>query len=265
MSSNLVPGGGALQNKLLAALPASDWMRLKRDLSILETPAGRSLCELGSRLDYAYFPTTSIISIRHVAGDGASTEIAAIGNEGLVGVSLFMGVGTPANRVVVQNSGHIYYLESGILQDEFSRGGAVQHLLLRYTHALLTQISQTAVCNRRHSLVQQLCRWLLLSLDRLDSDELTMTHELLANTLGVRREGIGEAAHKLQSAGLIAYRRGRITVIDRGGVEASCCECYGVVRSEYDRLPLPHADAMHPMPPGEPARPILASAELEIA
>ena len=196
-------------------------MRIKRDLSLLETPAGKTLCELGSRLDYAYFPTTSIISIRHIAGDGASTEIAAIGNEGLVGVNLFMGVGTPANQGGRTEQAATFTVSKGeTLQDEFSRGGAVQHLLLRYTHALLTQISQTAVCNRRHSIVQQLCRWLLLSLDRLDSDELTMTHELLANTLGVRREGITEAAHKLQSAGLIAYRRGRITVIDRSGVEA---------------------------------------------
>jgi len=259
MSSDLVPIGGALQNKLLAALPAADWNRVKRDLSFLETPAGKTLCELGSRLDYAYFPTTSIISIRNVAGDGASTEIAGIGNEGLVGVSLFMGVGAPANRVVVQNKGHVYRLKGEILQDEFSRSGAVQQILLRYTHALLTQISQMGVCNRRHSIVQQLCRWLLLSLDRLDSDELTMTHELLANTLGVRREGITEAAHKLQSAGLIAYQRGRITVIDRSGIEACCCECYGVVRREYDRLP--HAYSAHPMPT-EPGRPTLASTGL---
>jgi hypothetical protein len=194
MSSNLAPLSGALHNKLLAALPAFDWKRVKGSLSFLETPAGKTLCELESRLDYAYFPTTSIISILQVAGDGAATEIATIGNEGLLGVSLFMGGETPANRGVVQNNGGVYRLKRKILQDEFSRGGAMQHLLLRYTHALLTQISQTAACNRHHSIVQQMCRWLLLSLDRLASEELTMTHEALANTLGVRREGISEAA-----------------------------------------------------------------------
>ena len=248
MSSNLVPGGGALLNKLLAALPVSDWMRIKRYLSVLETPAGETLCELESRLDYAYFPTTSIISIRHVADDGGSTEVATIGNEGLVGVSLVMGGGTTANRVVVQNDGQVYRLKREILQDEFSRGGAMQHVLLRFTHALLTQISQMAACNRRHSIDQQLCRWLLISLDRLASDELTMTHEMLANTLGVRREGITEAAHKLQSAGFIAYRRGRITVLDRIGVEALCCECYRVMSREYNRLPRPYVCTIDPTP-----------------
>jgi CRP-like cAMP-binding protein len=224
-------------------------------------PANRILCELESRLDYAYFPTTSIISILHVAGDGASTAIAAIGNEGIVGVGLFMGVETPANRLIVQNRGHLYRLKRDILQPEFNRGGAMQHLLLRYTHALLAQISQTAVCNQRHSIVQQLCRWLLLTLDRLAADELTMTHEQLANTLGVRREGITEAAHRLQSAGLIAYRRGRITVIDRSGIEACCCECYGVMRREREPVPRPYEHTIYPIPLGEPERRTLASAE----
>jgi len=222
---------------------------MRRHVSFIEMSAGKTLCELESRVDHAYFPATSIMTVLHVAGDGAMTEIATIGNEGFVGVSLFMGVATLTNRVVVQNKGRAFRLHREILQEEFDRGGALQHLLLRYTHALLTQISQTAVCNRRHSIVQQLCRWLLLSLDRLDSEELTMTHELLASTLGVRREGITEAAHKLQSLGLIAYRRGRITVIDRIGVEAQCCECYGVVRREYDRLPRSYAYRLHPMPP----------------
>jgi CRP-like cAMP-binding protein len=261
MSSNLLPVAGAPQNKLLAALPASDWKRVKRYLCFLETPAGKTLCELESPLDYAYFPTTSIISILHVAGDGTSTEVATIGNEGLVGVSLFMGVGTAANRVVVQNKGRVYRLEREILQDEFRHGDAMQHLLLRYTHALLTQISQTVVCNRRHSIDQQVCRWLLVSLDRLASVELTMTHELLANSLGVRREGVTGAAYKLQKAGLIAYRRGRITVVNRIGVEASCCECYGVVRREYDRLSRRYAYTVHGTAHGVPPQTVLAPAE----
>jgi CRP-like cAMP-binding protein len=262
MSSHLVPVTGAPQNRLLAALPAADWKRVKRYLSVLETPAGRTLCEFGSQLDYAYFPATAIISVLHVARDGASTEIAATGNEGLVGINLFMGVGAPSSRVAVQNTGCIYRLEKEILQDEFNRGGAMQHLLLRYTHALFTVISQTAVCNQRHSIVQQVCRWLLLSLDRLDSDQLIMTHELLANTLGVRREGITEAAHKLQAAGLIAYRRGRITVVDRMGLEAVCCECYRVVRREYDRLPQFNPDIMPSAPLDGEEPPAVAPAEV---
>jgi CRP-like cAMP-binding protein len=248
MSSQVVPAVGAPQNTLLAALPAFDWERVKRYLSVLETSAGETLCELESRLDYAYFPTTSIISVRHVANDGGSTEVATIGNEGLVGVSVILGGGTTANRVVVQNDGHVYRLKREILQDEFNRGGVMQHLLLRFTHALLAQISQMAACNRRHSIDQQVCRWLLTSLDRLASDELTMTHEMLANTLGVRREGITEAAHKLQGAGFIVYRRGRITVLDRIGVEALCCECYRVMRREYNRLPRPYAHTIEPTP-----------------
>jgi CRP-like cAMP-binding protein len=266
MSSRFIPAVGDPQNKLLAGLPAFDWKRVKRYLSVLETPAGETLCELESRLDYAYFPTTSIISVRDVANDGASTEVATIGNEGVVGVSLILGGGITANRVVVQSDGQVYRLKREILQEEFSRGGAMQHLLLRFTHALLAQISQMAVCNRRHSIDQQVCRWLLMSLDRLASNELTMTHEMLANTLGVRREGVTEAAHKLQSAGFIAYRRGRITVLDRIGVEGCSCECYRVMRREYDRPPRPHLYAIDPTPlePGA-AHPCSGRSQLEIA
>ncbi len=261
MSSQFVPAAGAPQNRLLAALPAFDWKRVERYVSVLETPARETLCELESRLDYAYFPITSIISVRNVANDGASTEVAAIGNEGVVGVSLIMGGRTTANRMVVQNDGKVYRMKREIFQDEFSRGAALQHLLLRFTHALLAQISQTAVCNRHHSIDQQVCRWLLMSLDRLASDDLTMTHEMLANTLGVRREGITEAAQKLQSIGFIAYRRGRITVLDRIGVEACCCECYRVMRREYDRLPHSYVYTIDPMPL-EPKRTNLAANEV---
>ncbi len=229
------------QNKLLAALPELDWKRVQPHLSALEVPAGTTLCEPGAALDCVYLPATAIISLLHMAADGASTEIAMIGNEGLVGVNVFLGGGKLANRVLVQSSGRIYRLKSEVLKDEFARGGAVQQLLLRYTQALVRQISQTAVCNRLHSIDQQLCRWLLLSLDRLASNELTMTHELLANTLGVRRERITEAAHKLLDAGLITYHRGRITVTDRIGLETVCCECYQVVRREYSCLPGPSA------------------------
>ncbi len=242
--SNGVVVCSAPQNKLLAALPELDWKRVQPHLSALEVPAGKTLCEPGSALDSVYFPATSIVSLLHMAADGASTEIAMIGNEGLVGVNVFLG-GKMANHVLVQSDGQIYRLKSEVLKDEFSRGGAVQCLLLRYTHALMRQISQTAVCNQRHSIDQQLCRWLLLSLDRLASDELTMTHELLANTLGVRREGITEAARKLQNAGLITYHRGRITVTDRIGLETVCCECYRVVHREYNCLPGPSAHALN--------------------
>lgn len=237
MSSAAVPVDCALQNKLLAALPESDWQRLKRHLLGIEAPAGKTLCESHADLDHAYFPTTSIVSLLHIATDGASTEIATIGNEGIVGVTLFMGGGTMQKRVVVQFKGQMFRLKRDVLKEEFSRGGAMQDVLLRYTNALLMQTSQMAVCNRRHSIDQQLCRWMLLNLDRLASEELAMTHELLANTLGVRREGVTDAARKLHAAGLINYRRGRITVIDRAGVEAYCCECYGVMRAAYDRLP----------------------------
>jgi CRP-like cAMP-binding protein len=232
----------ALHNRLLSALPDVDWKRIKRTLTFMEAPAGKILCETGARLDFAYFPIDSIISQLHVADDGASTEVATVGNEGMVGLTLVMGSNASANRIVVQNRGRICLLASEVLRKEFSRGGAMQDLLMRYTRARLTQVSLTAVCNRRHSIEQQLCCWLLLSLDRLQSDELTMTHEVLANILGVRREGITEGAYKLQRAGLIAYRRGHITVVDRTGVEAWCCECYRAVRREFDRVFEPQAN-----------------------
>lgn len=266
MPSHPVPAAGAPRNRLLAALPAIDWERMERYLSVLDTPVGEILCELESQLDYAYFPITSIASVRCVANDGGSTEVAAIGNEGVVGISLILGGGTSASRVVVQNGGQVYRLKREILQDEFSRGGAVQHVLLRFTHALLSQISQRAACNRRHSIDQQVCRWLLMSLDRLAVNELTMTHEMLANTLGVRREGITEAAHKLQCAGFITYRRGRIVVLDRIGVEGCCCECYRVMRREYDLPARSHVCTTAPTPLGPTAVPACAArSELDIA
>jgi len=194
------------------------------------------LYESGSRLRHVYFPSTAIVSLLYTLADGASAEIAVAGNEGIIGVSLFMGGETTPSRAVVQSAGHAYRLKSQLLKDAFNRAGAMQHLLLRYTQALLTQMAQTAVCNRHHSLDQQLCRWLLLSLDRLPSHELVMTQALIANMLGVRREGVTEAAGSLQRAGLIRYSRGRITVVDRAGLETRTCECYGVVKREYDRL-----------------------------
>jgi len=205
-------------------------------------PLGQALYESGSQLRYVYFPTTAIVSLLYVMEDGRSAEIAVVGNEGIVGVSLFMGGETTSSRAVVQSAGDAYRLKGRVLKQEFERAGPMQHLLLRYTQALLTQMAQTAVCNRHHSLDQQLCRWLLLSLDRLASDELTMTQELIANMLGVRREGVTEAAGNLQSAGLIHYRRGHITVLNRSGLEARVCECYHVVRKEFHRL-LPNATA----------------------
>ena len=201
---------------------------------------GEVLYEPGVPLRYVYFPTTSIISLLYVMEDGASAEIAIVGNEGILGVSLFMGGESTPSRAVVQSAGHGFRLKAGLLKMEFGRFGPTMHLLLRYTQALITQMAQTAVCNRHHSVDQQLCRWLLLSLDRLSSNELSMTQELIANMLGVRREGVTEAAGKLQNAGLINYRRGRITVLDRPGLEARSCECYQVVKTEFDRL-LPYA------------------------
>ncbi len=203
----------------------------------MDASDGEVLYEPGCRLEYAYFPTTSIISLLYMAPDGVSTKVVTIGNEGIMGVTLVMGADTIDHRVVVQSKGQMYCLKAAILKEEFNRGGAMRHLLLRYTQALLIHISQLAICNRRHSIDQQLCRWLVLSLDRLQSERLTMTHERLSNILGVRREGITEAARKLQRDGLITYRRGQIEVTDRRGVEARCCECYRVVRREYDRLP----------------------------
>lgn len=199
-------------------------------------PLGEVLYESGNRLRHVYFPTTSIVSLLYVMEDGASAEIAVVGNEGILGIALFMGGETTPSRAIVQSAGHGYRLQAEFLKDEFNRAGPMLHLLLRYTQALITQMAQTAVCNRHHSVDQQLCRWLLMSLDRLPSNELTMTQELIANMLGVRREGVTEAAGKLQSAGLIHYRRGHITVIDRAGLEARACECYAVVKKEFDRL-----------------------------
>jgi CRP-like cAMP-binding protein len=224
------------QNHLLAALPAEERGRLIPHLELVPMPLGAVLYESGSELRHVYFPTTSIVSLLYVMRDGASAEIAVVGNEGIIGVALFMGGETMPNRAVVQSAGHAYRLKGHLLKQEFNRSGELQHLLLRYTQALLTQMAQTAVCNRHHSLDQQLCRWLLLSLDRLPSTELVMTQELIANMLGVRREGVTEAAGNLQKAGLISYRRGRITVLDRAGLEARACECYAVVKKEFDRL-----------------------------
>jgi CRP-like cAMP-binding protein len=223
-------------NYLLAALPDSEWGRWKPLLEKVEMPLGQVLYEPGTTLTHVYFPTTSIVSLLYVMENGASAEIAVVGNEGLVGVSLFMGGESTPSRAVVQSAGHGLRLKAQLMKDEFNRAGPVLHLLLRYTQALITQMSQTAACNRHHTLDQQLCRWLLLSLDRLHANELAMTQELIANMLGVRREGVTEAALKLQQAGLISYARGRITVLDRAGLEKRTCECYAVVKREYDRL-----------------------------
>jgi CRP-like cAMP-binding protein len=224
------------QNHLLAALPADEYARLLPDLELAPMPLGHVLYEPGVQMRHVYFPTTSIVSLLYVMENGASAEIAVVGNEGVVGVSLFMGGESTTSRAVVQSDGHAYRLKAQLLKDEFYRGGPMQRLLLRYTQALLTQMAQTAVCNRHHSLDQQFCRWLLLSLDRLSSNELIMTQELIANMLGVRREGVTEAAGNVQRAGLISYNRGRITVLDRPGLEARACECYAVVKKEFDRL-----------------------------
>jgi CRP-like cAMP-binding protein len=224
------------QNRLLAALPPDDFVRLSASLELAPLVLGAALYESGAEMRHVYFPTDSIVSLLYVMEDGASAEIAVVGNEGLVGVSLFMGGETTPSRAVVQSAGHAYRLPGRLLKEEFYRAGPMQHLLLRYTQALLTQMAQTAVCNRHHSLDQQLCRWLLLSLDRLSGNKLVMTQELIANMLGVRREGVTEAAGNLQDADLISYRRGHITVLDRPGLEARTCECYSVVKRESDRL-----------------------------
>src|ERR1700692_47481 len=224
------------QNHLLDALPKSDYERLAPHLELVPMKLGDALYEPGVKLRYVYFPTTSIISLLYVMEDGASAEIGIVGNEGILGISLFMGGDTTPSRAVVQSAGHGFRLRADLLKSEFGRFGPTMHLLLRYTQALITQMAQTAVCNRHHSVDQQLCRWLLLSLDRLASSELSMTQELIANMLGVRREGVTEAAGKLQDAGLISYKRGRITVLDRPGLEARSCECYQVVKTEFDRL-----------------------------
>jgi CRP-like cAMP-binding protein len=224
------------ENYLLRALPPTESERLFPQLELIAMPLGKVLYESGSQLRHVYFPTTSIVSLLYVMADGASAEIAVVGNEGMVGVALFMGGETTPSRALVQSAGYAYRLKGQFLKEEFHRASALQHLLLRYTQALLTQMAQTAVCNRHHSVDQQLCRWLLLSLDRLSSDKLTMTQELIANMLGVRREGVTEAAGKLQEAGLIKYSRGQITVLDRPLLEKRACECYQVVKEEFDRL-----------------------------
>lgn len=224
------------QNHLLAALPPDEWERWLPTLQAVDMPLGEVLYESGVTMTHVYFPTTSIVSLLYVMEDGGSAEIAVVGNEGIVGISLFMGGESTPSRSVVQSAGTGFRMPGELLKEEFSRSGPVLHLLLRYTQALITQMAQTAVCNRHHSLDQQLCRWLLLSLDRLQGTELVMTQELIANMLGVRREGVTQAAMNLQRAGLIQYHRGRITVVDRAGLEQRTCECYGVVKREYDRL-----------------------------
>src|SRR3984893_6366544 len=230
-------------NFLLAALPEAEWQRWQHFLEKVEMPLGQVLYEAGATLTHVYFPTTSIVSLLYVMEDGTSAEIAVVGNEGLVGISLFMGGESTPSRAVVQSAGHGLRLKAQLMKEEFERAGPVLHLLLRYTQALITQMAQTAACNRHHTIDQQLCRWLLLSLDRLRISELAMTQELISNMLGVRREGVNEAANKLQQAGLISYARGRITVLDRAGLEQRTCECYAVVKKEYDRL-LPGEIAM---------------------
>src|SRR5204863_8474739 len=224
------------QNHLLAALPGGDRLRLFPLLELFPLPLGAVLYESGSELKHVYFPTEGIVSLLYVMQDGSSAEIAVVGNEGAVGISLFMGGESTPSRAVVQSAGHAYRLKADALKKEFARGGELQHLLLLYTQALITQMAQTAVCNRHHSVEQQLCRWLLLSLDRLPSNELSMTQELIANMLGVRREGVTEAAGKLQAERMIEYSRGKITVLDRQKLEARACECYAVVKRESDRL-----------------------------
>jgi CRP-like cAMP-binding protein len=224
------------QNQILAAFPTAEYERVSQHLELIEMPLGQGLYESGGQLQHVYFPTTSIVSLQFVLENGGSAEIAVVGNEGILGISLFMGGDTTPSRAVVRSAGYGYRLEAQLLRQEFNRAGPVMRLLLRYTQALITQMTQTAVCNRHHSVEQQLCRALLLSLDRLSSDSLVMTQELIANMLGVRREGVTEAAGNLQRAGLIRYSRGRIDVLDRPGLEKAVCECYGVVKVEFERL-----------------------------
>lgn len=233
----LVPAQHTLtQNHLLASLPEEIFERLSPDLELVAMPLGEVLYESGGQLQHVYFPTTAIVSLHYIMENGASSEIAGVGNEGLLGISLFMGGNTTPSLATVQTSGHGYRLQARLMMEEFDRGGPMMRLMLRYTQALITQMAQTAVCNRHHTLEQQLCRWLMLTLDRLPTNEMTMTQELIASMLGVRREGITEAAGNLQRAGLISYRRGHITVVDRAGLELHACECYDVVKKEFHRL-----------------------------
>ena len=231
-----IPGPDPRVNHLLASLPESDYRSLAAHLERMAMPLGMAVYESGGAQGFVYFPTNAIVSLLYVLENGASTEIAVTGNEGLVGISLFMGGETTPSRAVVQSAGHGYRVRGAVLKKLFESSGELQHVLLRFTQALITQMTQTAVCNRHHAVDQQLCRWLLLMLDRLSSNEVLMTQELIANMLGVRREGVTEAAGKLQEEGLIEYSRGRITVLDRPRLEARVCECYGVVKKEYDRL-----------------------------
>jgi len=224
------------ENRLLAALPADEYERLRPQLQQVTFSLGEVVYEFGGHLDYVYFPTTSIVSLLYTMENGTSAEMGLTGNDGVVGIALFMGGGTMPNRAVVQSAGEAIRMKVKVLQDEFARGGKFQQLLLRYTQALITQISQTAVCNRLHSVDQQLCRWLLLSHDRVKADELIMTQELIADMLGVRREGVTVAAGRLQDSGAISYVRGHISILDRQKLEATVCECYRVVRDEFDRL-----------------------------
>ena len=224
------------QNHLIAALPAEIFERLSPHLELISMPLGEVLYESGGQLQHVYFPTTAIVSLHYIMENGASSEIAGVGNEGVLGISLFMGGNTTPSLATVQTAGHGYRLKARLMMEEFNRAGPMMRLMLRYTQALITQMSQTAVCNRHHSVEQQLCRWLLLTLDRLTSNELIMTQELIASMLGVRREGITESAGNLQRAGLISYRRGHITVLERSGLESRVCECYAVVKNEFDRL-----------------------------
>jgi len=228
------------RNRLLASLPEADWQRWRTHLEPVAMPLGQVLCESGALLTHGYFPTTAIVSLLYLTESGGSTEVAVVGNEGIVGVPLFMGGGSTPSRAVVQSAGEGFRMSGRAIREEFSRSASVTRLLLRYTQALIAQMAQVAVCNRHHTVDQQLCRWLLLSVDRLPGNELVVTQELIANMLGVRREGVTEAALALQRAGLISYRRGHITVVDRPGLEKRSCECYAVVKAEYDRL----------MPPG---------------
>jgi CRP-like cAMP-binding protein len=246
------PVHSTTQNHILAAFPAAEYDRLSAHLELVPMPLGQVLSESGAQLTHVYFPTTAIISMLYVLEDGASAEIAVVGNEGILGISIFMGGETTPSRAVVRSAGFGYRLKADLLRQEFNRAGPVLRLLLRYTQALITQMTQTAVCNRHHSVEQQLCRALLLTLDRLSSNSVTMTQELIANMLGVRREGVTEAAGNLQRAGLISYRRGHIEVLDRPGLEKAVCECYAVVKVEFDRL-------LSDIPRGDPFVPVGSS------
>jgi CRP-like cAMP-binding protein len=224
------------RNHLFHSIPPAEWEKILPHIEAVDLPLGKVLYEPGSKMSHVYFPSSAIVSLLYALENGSSAEIAIVGNEGVVGIAIFMGGESTSSRAVVQSAGKGYRIKSNIVLEEFNRSGALMHLLLRYTQALITQMSQTAVCNRHHTLDQQFCRWLLLSLDRLTSNELVMTQELIANMLGVRREGVTEAALKVQKAGLIKYTRGRITILDRLGLEKRTCECYNVVKLEYARL-----------------------------